>query len=209
MGSPPRPRIILASRSPRRRQLATEAGWEIEIVPPPDEAEAAAPGRQPQESLEAYVLRLARAKAQAVAASGVRGLILACDTLSEVDGRELGQAATAAEARSMLESLSGRRHRVVTGVCLWRYPEGSPRCATDESELEMSPLEDSFLEWYLDSGLWRGKAGACGFQDERLPLRLITGSPSNVVGLPLELIERMLAEIPQELASLNDEKPGI
>jgi septum formation protein len=195
MDSPPRSRIILASRSPRRRQLATEAGWEIDIIPPPDEAEAAAPGRETQESLEAYVLRLARAKAEAVAASGVRGLILACDTLSEVDGRELGQAATPAQARSMLESLSGRRHRVVTGVCLWRCPERAPLCATDESELEMGPLEESFLDWYLDSGLWRGKAGACGFQDERLPLRLIRGSPSNVVGLPLELIGRMLADL--------------
>lgn len=195
MGSPPSPRIILASRSPRRRQLATEAGWEIEIVPPPDEAEAAAPRRGTEESLEAYVLRLARAKAEAVAASGVRGLILACDTLSEVDGRELGQAATAADARRMLESLSGRSHRVVTGVCLWPCPEGSPRCATDESELEMGPLEESFLEWYLASGLWQGKAGACGFQDERLPLHLIRGSPSNVVGLPLELIGRMIAEL--------------
>ena len=194
MGSPPRPRIILASRSPRRRQLATEAGWQIEIVPPPDEAEAAAPGRRPDESLEAYVLRLARAKAEAVAVSGVRGLILACDTLSEVDGKELGQAASPAEARRMLESLSGRRHRVVTGVCLWQYPEHAPLCATDESELEMGPLEETFLEWYLESGLWRGKAGACGFQDERLPLRLIAGSPSNVVGLPLELIERLLNE---------------
>jgi septum formation protein len=94
----------------------------------------------------------------------------------------------------MLESLSGRKHRVVTGVCLWQYPEHAPLCATDESELEMGPLEENFLEWYLESGLWRGKAGACGFQDERLPLRLIAGSPSNVVGLPLELIERLLNE---------------
>lgn len=194
MGSPSRLRIILASRSPRRRQLATEAGWQIEIIPPPDEAEAAAPGRSSDESLEAYVVRLALAKAGAVAASGIRGLILACDTLSEVDGKELGQADSQAEARSMLESLSGRQHRVVTGVCLWQYPEQAPLCATDESQLEMEPLEDSFLDWYLDSGLWRGKAGACGFQDERLPLRLIAGSPSNVVGLPLELIERLLEE---------------
>ena len=194
MGSPSRPRIILASRSPRRRQLATEAGWDIEAVPPPDEAEATAARRQPNESLEAYVVRLARAKAEAVVATGLRGLILACDTLSEVDGRELGQAADRSEARLMLKSLSGKRHRVVTGVCLWHHPECPPLSATDESQLEMGPLDDDFLEWYLDSGLWRGKAGACGFQDERLPLRLIAGSPSNVVGLPLELIDRMIIE---------------
>ena len=194
MESPPRPRIILASRSPRRRQLASAAGWDIEAIQPPDEAEATAPRRQPDESLEAYVLRLARAKAEAVVATRVRGLILACDTLSEVDGRELGQAEDRSEARRMLESLSGKRHRVVTGVCLWNYPDCTPLLATDESQLEMGPLNNDFLEWYLDSGLWRGKAGACGFQDERLPLRLIAGSPSNVVGLPLELIERMIVE---------------
>ena len=194
MASVPRPRIILASRSPRRRQLAIEAGWNIETIAPPDEAEATAPCRRPDESLEAYVLRLARAKAEAVVATGVQGLVLACDTLSEVDGRELGQAADRQEARHMLQSLSGRRHRVVTGVCLWQHPGGTPRSATDESELEMGRLDDAFLDWYLDSGLWRGKAGACGFQDERLPLRLISGSPSNVVGLPLELIDRMLAD---------------
>lgn len=195
MGSPPRPRIILASRSPRRRQLALGAGLEIETIPPPDDAEATAPRRGHAERLEDYVLRLARAKAEAVAAAGVRGLILACDTLSEVDGRELGQAADRTEARKMLETLSGRRHRVVTGVCLWDAPGNPPLLATDESELEMGPLDDEFLDWYLDSGLWRGKAGACGFQDERLPLRLIAGSPSNVVGLPLELIKTMLAGI--------------
>jgi len=196
MGSPPRLRIVLASRSPRRRQLATEAGWDIEIIPPPEEAEAAAPRRLPDESLEAYVLRLARAKAEAIVSRGVQGLILACDTLSEVDGRELGQAADRHDARRMLESLSGRRHRVVTGVCLWPQPGTGPRLATDESLLEMGLLDADFLDWYLDSGLWRGKAGACGFQDERLPLRLIAGSPSNVVGLPIELIERLIDELP-------------
>lgn len=194
MGSPTRPRIVLASRSPRRRQLAIEAGWEFDVLPPPDEAEAEAPRRRTGESLEDYVLRLARAKAEAVVASGASGLILACDTLSEVDGKELGQAAGPAEARAMLKSLSGKRHRVVTGVCLWPSPSGVPLGDTDESVLEMGPLEESFLDWYLESGLWRGKAGACGFQDERLPLRLIAGSPSNVVGLPLELIERMLGQ---------------
>jgi septum formation protein len=190
----PRPTIVLASRSPRRRQLAESAGWKVVVSPPPDDAERSAPPRDPRETLEEYVLRLARAKAAAVATAGRAGTILACDTLSEVDGRPLGQAADAAEARRMLEALSGRRHRVVTGVCLWHFPELAPIEATDESELEMKPLDDSFLDWYLDSGLWQGKAGACGFQDERLPLRLLRGSASNVVGLPLELVGRMLAE---------------
>jgi predicted house-cleaning NTP pyrophosphatase (Maf/HAM1 superfamily) len=59
----------------------------------------------------------------------------------------------------------------------------------------MAELTDDFLDWYLDSGMWAGKAGACGFQDERLPLTLVSGSPSNVVGLPLELVRAMLTRL--------------
>jgi septum formation protein len=190
-----RRRIVLASRSPRRLELASAAGWEVDVFVPPEEAEAAAPPRSPSEPLAAYVLRLARAKAEAVVACGAVGTILACDTLSEVDGEALGKPADEAEARRMLRALSGRAHRVVTGVCLWQRPEAAaPRLATAESTLAMDPLTEEFLEWYLASGMWRGKAGACGFQDERLPLRLIAGSPSNVVGLPLELVHEMLGE---------------
>ena len=196
----PQRRIVLASRSPRRRELAVAAGWDVVLVPPPETAESSAPPRAPGETLEAYVLRLARAKAAAVAASGVTGTILACDTLSELDGEALGQPIDRDDARRMLEALSGRPHRVVTGVCLWHRPL-APLEATDESRLEMGTLDASFLEWYLDAGLWRGKAGACGFQDERLPLRLVSGSPSNVVGLPLERVEAMLEHLDRLIGS--------
>lgn len=131
-------------------------------------------------------------KAEAVAATGVVGTILACDTLSEVDGKALGKPVDRADARRMLLALSGRSHRVVTGVCLWTLPHGRPVTAHCESVLAMDPLTDTFLDWYLASGLWEGKAGACGYQDERLPLRLMAGSESNVVGLPLELVRHML-----------------
>ncbi len=159
---------------------------------PPEAVESDAPPRGADEPLEALVRRLALAKARAVAAAGVEGLILACDTLAELDGEPLGKPVDRADARRMLEALSGRPHRVVSGVCLWRRPGGEPVLADAESILEMDRLTDEFLDWYLDSGLWQGKAGACGFQDERLPLRLVSGSPSNVVGLPLELVREML-----------------
>ena len=162
---------------------------------PPDEAvEGSQPPRHPQEPLAAYVQRLARAKAEAVAAAVAAGTLVACDTLSEVDGTVLGKPADATDARRMLEALSGRRHRVLTGVCVWPRPHGEPRQGVAESLLEMGPLSEEFLDWYLASGLWEGKAGACGFQDERLPLRLVAGSPSNVVGLPLELLRELLDE---------------
>jgi len=166
----------------------------VTVSVPPESAEDSQPPRGPAEPLADYVVRLARAKAEAVAATGVVGVLVACDTLSDVEGTVLGKPADAADARRMLESLSGRRHRVLTGVCVWRIPDGQPRFAVAESLLEMGPLSEEFLDWYLASGLWQGKAGACGFQDERLPLRLVAGSPSNVVGLPLELVREMLAE---------------
>ncbi|MFM8292433.1 MAG: Maf family protein [Planctomycetia bacterium] len=190
----PRP-IVLASRSPRRLELARRAGWNVTVVVPPEAAEAEADPRGPDESLEAYVRRLAAAKAQAVAATGIAGTIIACDTLSEVDGQALGKPTDEADARRMLLTLSGRGHRVVTGVCLWQRPSGEPVAAHCESLLAMDPLTDEFLEWYLASGLWQGKAGACGYQDERLPLRLVAGSESNIVGLPLELIGELLSQL--------------
>lgn len=191
----PRP-IVLASRSPRRLDLARREGWLVTVAAPPEAAEADAAPRGPDEPLEAYVRRLAAAKADAVAAAGVTGTILACDTLSEVDGQALGKPADPADARRMLLALSGRTHRVVTGVCLWHRPGGEPIAAHCESLLAMDPLSDEFLDWYLASGLWQGKAGACGYQDERLPLRLVAGSESNVVGLPLELIRELLTQLP-------------
>jgi len=190
--------IILASRSPRRLELARSAGWQVVVRPPDDGVESGQPPRAEHETLEAYVVRLARAKAGAVAATApareARATIVACDTLSEVDGVTLGKPADASDARRMLLTLSGRRHRVITGVCVWGEC-GARLEATAESSLEMDPLSEDFLDWYIASGLWQGKAGACGFQDERLPLRLVAGSPSNVVGLPLELLDDLIKQL--------------
>ena len=177
----------------------------MRVIVPPEEAESEAAPRGPDESLAQYVCRLAMAKARAVATGGLEspleGTILACDTVAEVNGQILGKPADRADARRMLLDLSGCRHRVVSGVCLWRQPDGEPLQGDAESLLEMGELSDEFLDWYLDSGMWAGKAGACGFQDERLPLRLVAGSQSNVVGLPLELVREMLAR-------MDEEKPG-
>jgi septum formation protein len=184
--------IVLASGSPRRRELAMAAGWDVLVMPPPEDAEANAAARRVGETLEEYVVRLARVKGRATVDCGAAGLVLACDTVSEVDGVALGKATDRDDARRMLERLSGKKHRVLTGVWLCRTETGAILEAVEESLLFMQPLEPSFVAWYLDSGMWRGKAGGCGFQDERLPLELVAGSESNVVGLPLERIETML-----------------
>ena len=167
-------------------------------MPPPDAAEEAAPPRGERESLEAFVVRLACAKAAAVASAGVTGLLLACDTLSEVDGTPLGKPIDRNDAGRMLRVLSGREHRVVSGVCLWEVGSvaaGEPLTGHAESLLLMPSLAEAEIEAYLATDLWQGKAGACGFQDGVIPLKLIAGSPSNVVGLPLELVRELLARM--------------
>ncbi len=142
------------------------------------------------------MIRLAAAKAAAVAEQGVTGLVLACDTVGEVGGLVLGKPVDRIDAARMLRALSGRIHRVVSGVCLWRISEdgrrSEPYTRSAESTLFLPPIDEGFLGDYLASGLWEGKAGACGYQDGLIPLRLIAGSPSNVVGLPLELVREML-----------------
>lgn len=191
---------MLASGSPRRSELARSEGWDFVVVPPPDAAETDAAPRGQAEPLEAFVIRLARAKAEAVIALGARGIVLACDTLSEVEGVPLGKPSDRNDARRMLRALCGRRHRVVSGICLWpndgERQASKPLTGHAESLLFMPPLSEEFIAAYLDTGLWEGKAGACGFQDGHVPLELMAGSPSNVVGLPLELVRELLARLP-------------
>jgi septum formation protein len=112
-------RLILASRSPRRRELLTAAGYEFTVVPPADDAEDdPRDGETPRQ----MVARLAYQKAADVARRVAAGLVLGCDTVVECDGRLLGKPADAEDARAMLTFLSGREHRVLSGVCLWPVP---------------------------------------------------------------------------------------
>ena len=167
----------------------------MRVVEPPEEAEASQPARGLDEPLDRYVIRLAWAKAQAVADAVLEGLIVACDTVSEVEGEVLGKPADREDARRMLAALSGKRHRVMTGTCVWKRPTREPILVATESEVEMDPLSPAAIEAYLESGLWEGKAGACGYQDEAMPLRLRSGSESNVVGLPLETLREIFGRI--------------
>jgi septum formation protein len=93
----------------------------------------------------------------------------------------------------MLELLRGREHHVYSGVCLWRRPDDTTLVEVAVTRLRMDPFSDAQLEDYLQSGLWEGKAGAFGYQDRHGWLHIEEGSESNVVGLPLELVQEMLA----------------
>jgi septum formation protein len=182
-------KLILASRSPRRRELLADAGYQFEVCPPSDAAEC---GVCSGESPAALVARLAYQKAADVAKKVGQGLILGCDTVAECDGQILGKPADEQHARQMLQTLSGRLHRVLTGVCLWKVPDGEPKTRVAVSTLRMDALSDRHLEDYLTSGQWEGKAGAFGYQDRLGWVHIIEGSESNVVGLPMELLGEML-----------------
>ncbi|MCA9177832.1 MAG: septum formation protein Maf [Planctomycetales bacterium] len=184
--------LVLASQSPRRQRLLAEADLRFRIIAPAEEAED---DRRHGESVEDYVSRLARQKfahvRDQVAADEV---VLTCDTVAECCDEVLGKPRDRDHAREILQRLSGRVHRVVSGVCLSRLADGRQDVRTAESTLRMASLSERQLEDYLDTGLWEGKAGAFGFQDGIDWVELLAGEESNVVGLPMALVKQMLAE---------------
>lgn len=194
-------RVVLASASPRRRELLARAGVGFEVdVPAVDEDVPA------HLSPEEAACTLAERKARAVLArhgSDVEGrqplVVLAADTIVAVgegtDVRLLGKPADADEARAMLRALSGTRHRVVTGVCALAH-RVEACTAFERTWVTMRAIEPAEIEAYVASGEWRDKAGGYAIQEnaDRFVVRLEEGGFDNVVGLPvalaLELVER-------------------
>ncbi|MHC4176142.1 MAG: Maf family protein [Planctomycetota bacterium] len=188
-------KLILASRSPRRRELLSQADYLFEVRPPGRTAES---GLRAGESPAELVARLAFQKAADVARSVRSGLILGCDTVAECGGEILGKPADEDHARGMLQHLSGREHRVLSGLCLWPVGGSRPQVRVAVTTLRMDRLTDRQLDEYLASGSWEGKAGAFGYQDRLGWVHVIEGSESNVVGLPMELLAEMLAHFQRE-----------
>lgn len=183
------PHIILASSSPRRRELLVEAGYSFDVVPPGDDAESDV---DYAESPRDMVARLARQKTADVATRVAAGLVLGCDTVAECDEQILGKPRDVDHARQMLQLLRGREHRVYSGLCLWPRPGQRYTVRVAVTVLRMTRITDRQLDRYLQTGQWRGKAGAFGYQDGHDWLCIISGSESNVVGLPLELLGEMI-----------------
>jgi septum formation protein len=170
--------LVLASASPRRKELLERIGVPLDVRPA-DVDETRAPGELPL----AYVTRIARAKADA-ARGEQDDYVLAADTIVELDGDVLGKAADADEARAMLARLRGRRHQVITAWVL-RGPHGRDE-GTVTSAVVMTDASDAELDDYVTSGEWRGKAGAYAVQGIAAALVAeVHGSITNVIGLPL------------------------
>jgi septum formation protein len=172
-------RLILASASPRRRDLLAQIGVVTDAIAPTDIDETPLPGELPRQA----ALRLARAKAAAAAAPAA--YVLAADTVVACGRRILPKAETEAQARACLTLLSGRRHRVLTAVVLVA-PDGRRAERLAESVVGFARLTGPQLCAYLDSGEWHGKAGGYAIQGRAAAhIRFLSGSYSGVVGLPL------------------------
>lgn len=182
-------RLTLASQSPRRRELLSQLGLDLEVRPA-DVDETPRPG----EAAEAYVLRLAQDKARAVDGDTVLG----ADTVVVLDGALLGKPRDVEDARRMLRALSGRPHQVTTGVAGRRG--GRERAIAVTTEVELLPLDGPRIDWYVATGEPLDKAGAYAVQGiAGAFVRAVRGSISNVVGLPLAETLALLGELGYEL----------
>jgi len=183
------PRIILASSSPRRQSLLREAGYEFEVIAPAD----CEPDPNGFIDTAAYVEHTAWLKARQVSPQVKSGVVLAADTVVALGGRIIGKPADRADARRILQFLSGSKHQVLTGVCLWHRPDDVWIGGVDVTDLQMRELSDNQINDYLDSNRWMGKAGAYAIQEPDPYVTIANGSHSNVVGLPMELLRKLLA----------------
>ena len=179
-------RLVLASASPRRARLLAEAGYAFDVAPANVDER-----RRPGEAAEAYVERLAGAKARAVASRYPGRVVVGADTVVCIDGLVLGKPADAADAAGMLGRLAGRRHTVLTGVSLVR--DGGSVSGVETTRVTFVALDADRIRWYVGTGEPDDKAGAYAAQGIGARfIDRIEGSYTNVVGLPIAFLGRLL-----------------
>lgn len=191
-----RPRLILASRSPRRSDLLrslldeSAAGATFEVAPA-DVDETPGTGEAPRD----MVVRLALAKARRVAARvGGGAMVIGADTTVELDGESFGQPADEDAARATLRRLSGRTHLVHTGIAV--VHGGAESSGVDTARVTFVPLTDVLVDWYVATGEPMDKAGGYGVQGQGAVLvERVEGSVATVVGLPLRLLADQMAAL--------------
>jgi len=184
-------KLILASSSPRRRELLGRLGRDFRAVSP-DADESLGEGVGPAECACALAVR----KAESVAARVNEGIVIGADTLVAVDDQIIGKPEDAEHARELLRVLSSRPHVVITGVCVINAATGERRVAAECTRVIMRPMSEEQIADYVGTGEPMGKAGAYAIQEtgDRYVER-VEGSFTNVVGLPMELLERLIREL--------------
>src|SRR4030042_6407233 len=182
-------RLILASKSPRRYDLLKQMGLNFEVIPSAVE-EVFAQAESPRE----HVVRLAEAKALDVGNRFPENWVIGADTIVYVDGIILGKPKNREEALEMLRLISGKEHRVLTGVSVRHLKKGKGECETVETAVRVKTLSQAEMDWYVRTGEPFDKAGGCGIQGiGSFMIESINGAYTNVVGLPLcELMQLLI-----------------
>ena len=186
-----RPKLILASKSPRRKYLLEQAGLTFSIIPS-DFDERTVTISEP----DAYVKKLAEAKASDISEQHPASWIIGADTIVLIDNKILGKPGSNAEARSMLKQLSGKTHQVLTGYCICCKNKNTVYSETAKTDVHFKSLSNAEIDWYIQSGEPFDKAGAYAIQGiGTFLVKRINGSYTNVVGLPVcEVIEYLMAQ---------------
>jgi septum formation protein len=180
-------RLTLASGSRGRRYLLERAGYTFDIKPSnvPEPTEAV------NGNIRDYVMHVAWTKAAAVGPTVSDGIVLAADSVGWIDGHVIGKPEDAADARRILQTLSGRVHELWTGVCLWRAADGWQFQWQEVSRVRMKELSAVEIDEYLKTRQWEGCSGAYAIKEDRDPyLTVVEGSVSNVIGLPMESLTK-------------------
>jgi nucleoside triphosphate pyrophosphatase len=189
MGIPLPFRLTLASGSHGRRHLLERAGYVFDLKPSnvPEPTEAV------NGNIRDYVMHVAWTKAAAVGPTVFDGVVLAADSVGWIDGHVIGKPEDEADARRILQTLSGRVHELWTGVCLWRVTDGWQLQWQEVSRVRMKELSPAEIDTYLKTRQWVGCSGAYAIQEVNDPyLTVVEGSLSNVIGLPMESLAKSL-----------------
>lgn len=180
-------RLTLASASHGRRYLLERAGYKFDVTPSnvPEPTEAI------NGNIRDYVMHVAWTKAAAVAATVSDGVVLAADSVGWIDNHVIGKPEDEADARRILQTLSGRIHELWTGVCLWRVEDGWQLQWQEVSRVRMKELKSVEIDAYLKTRKWEGCSGAYAIKEDGDPyLTVVEGSTANVIGLPMESLAR-------------------
>ena len=190
MGEQPPVRLTLASGSLGRRELLERAGYAFDVRP----ANVDEPTGAGVTDIRSYVQSVAWMKAAAVAPQIPEGVVLAADTVGWLNGQVIGKPDDEADARRILKTLGGNEHELWTGVVLWRRPDGLQLAWQEVSRVAFGRLSDAELDTYLATRTWQGCSGAYAIKEEGDPyVRVVEGSVSNVIGLPMETLATALA----------------
>jgi septum formation protein len=185
--------IILASASPRRQQLLTQAGYKFTVVPADiDENAISAKGISSAE----YTKRLALAKAEKVAQQFPNSLVIGSDTIVDFEGEIIGKAVDEKHAEEITRKLFSRPHKVITGIAIVRLSDNTRIVESDTTVVYPKKMNDKQIARHIERGNWRDKAGAYAIQETGDEfVEKIDGSLTNVMGFPMELVGRLLETV--------------